>query len=187
MRYDDYAGLENMPRFSQVATDFDFDDPRLGRVSFPADFVAAYQADALRWLEDGDALADAERLWFVLPWPGDAQAAMLQGLLSVDQIYSVNRILADSLYAGDGAIILPPGLYAIGTAFDRDGEVEVMVNLAPGSPRPGSIHAWRKAHDPLGTGDNATAPVFLADDLGTFLTGLTTEAEARASLAAKGQ
>lgn len=79
-----------------------------------------------------------------------------------------NKILDESLYAEKGSIIIPPGFYVVCECYDALGMVYLTANLARDSADYGKMFFWRKAHDAVGTGDNASPPIFAADSLGDY-------------------
>lgn len=158
--------------FATIAKDFDFNSARLGKVDFPDDFVKDYIALFTR---DDDILQSDK---------GYAPVSLGAGPLGVTDIFSpgdifvINNLLNESIYAEEGAVILPPGLYAVAELQDAIGRVYLMINLDAVSADYGGMFLWRKAHDALGTGDNAQPPVKVAGNLGEFLDSLITFEEA---------
>lgn len=108
---------------------------------------------------------------------------MFDNILGPGQIFMANKILHESLYAEEGSTIIPPGFYVVCECYDALGMVYLTVNLAKDSADYGKVFFWRKAHDTIGTGDNANPPVFAANSLGDYFAGLMTEADAKAKLA----
>ncbi|MBL3563346.1 hypothetical protein, partial [Rhodovulum sulfidophilum] len=172
--YEDVRGED----FARIAKGFDFQSPHLGKVDFPDQFVADYVAQIVR----GESQDESEIDYSVARLGAQYEVIMYWGLLGPGYIYSINRILDESLYAEKGSIILPPGLYVFGECYGDRGIVYLTVNLDQGSGDYGKIFFWRKAHDALGTGDNTDPPAFAADTLGAYFAGLKTEAEAQAEL-----
>ncbi|WP_227267660.1 hypothetical protein [Roseobacter weihaiensis] len=165
--YEDYAGDDGIRRFSDIAKNFDF-GKRLGRARFPESFIQPYVISI-----DMDVPDDPE---YVLARYDDGNVIlMISSILSPDHIHSTNAIVAESLYAPAGSIILPPGHYIFGDAYSDVGQHMLLVDLREDGGAYGSIHAWQRGHDPLGEGDNARGTAYLAPDLRSFLESLTTD------------
>ncbi|MBL3560142.1 hypothetical protein [Rhodovulum sulfidophilum] len=160
------------------AKGFDFNSLHLGKVDFPDQFVADYVTEFL----DGPDRLETEIGYSVARFASGPVICDPAMLLGPADIYWINRILDESLYAEKGAIILPPGYYVVAECYDDSGTVYLTINLDQGGGDYGKIFFWRKAHDALGTGDNTDPPTFAADTLGAYFAGLKTEAEAQAEL-----
>lgn len=119
-----YEGVNSVD-FAQIAKDFDFRSAHPGVVDSPDQFVQDYVEEmrnapdrletgigySVAHFADGSIICDPA----MLLGPGD--------------IYWINKILDESLCAEEGAIILPPDLYAIGECYDDYGKVYLMANL----------------------------------------------------------
>lgn len=173
--YEDTAPLA----FAGVAKGFDFKSERLGIVDFPDDFVRDY----VQVFENSSHWDETDAVY----WPQDLGhgVLMFENILAPGDIFMTNKILEESLYSEEGAIIIPPRFYAVVECFDQLGEVYLTVNLVKGSSEYGKMYFWRKAHDELGTGDNTKVPVFASDSLGAFFAGLLPEGDAKVKLASR--
>ncbi|MBL3560144.1 hypothetical protein [Rhodovulum sulfidophilum] len=172
--YEDVKGKD----FASIAKGFDFNSPHLGKVDFPDQFVTDYVAEILH----GPDRLETEIGYSVARFASGPVICDPAMLLGPRHIYSINRILDESLYAEEGSIILPPGHYVFAECYEDRGKVYLTINLDHGSGDYGKIFFWRKAHDALVTGDNTDPPAFAADTLGAYFAGLKTEAEAQAEL-----
>lgn len=157
--YDDYSGEEGILRFAEIAGDFDF-GPHLPRAAFPRDFVEAY-------VTQFDGASDDDE-YFLARFDNGVQVMMLESIEDPAHIHSQNAILAESVYAEAGAVILPPGYVTFGTALE-DARWQLMVCVDQGSSDYGRITVWKRAHDALGEGDNTQAMGFVAPNLRSFL------------------
>lgn len=167
---DSYDGLPGFARLASVAKDFDF-GRALPRATFPAEFVKTYSLIA-----NGDPVDwDNNRIHFLARFIDHTEIAMYDGLFSPQTMQSQNAIIAESIYADPGAVIMPPGFYAIGSAYGKADEMRLMVNLDGTSADYGKIFVWHLAHDALGTGDNTRGLGFVADNLHSFFANLQTE------------
>ncbi len=164
---DSFDGLPGFAKLADVAKDFDF-GPNLPRAGFPAAFVAYYsifsRGEPVDWAN--------ERQYFLAQFDDYTQICMYNGLMSPQSIQSQNAIIADSMYVNPTDIVMPPGHYAIGTAYSDDDEMRIMVNLQADSPDYGRIYVWNMAWDALGAGDNTRGLGFAADSLQAFIEGL---------------
>ena len=167
-KYEDYTGNEGIRRFREISTDFDF-GPVLAKATFPEGFVETYVSSVDMEIPD-----DPE--FFLAYYRDGAERLMIDSILCPRYIHSLNAIVAESLYAPSGSIILPPGHYIFGEAYSSGGPHMLLVDLREDGGAYGSIHAWQRGHDPWGEGDNARGLAPLAPDLGTFLQSLTTDA-----------
>ena len=167
-KYEDYTNNEGIRRFREVSTDFDF-GPVLPKATLPENFVDAYVCSV-------DMEVPDEPEYFSAPYSDGVERLMLDSVLCPRYMHSTNAIVAESLYAPSGSIILPPGYYIFGDAYSSKGQHMLLVNLREDGGTYGSIHAWQRSHDPWGEGDNIRGLAPLAPDLGTFLQNLTTDA-----------
>ncbi len=158
--------------FAEIAKGFDFRSPRLGVVDFPDGFVRDY----VRIFENSAALDETDALYSP-PTLGHG-IIMFDNIFGPGDIFSINKILDESLYAETGSIIIPPGFYVVAECYDSIGKVYLAVNLDKEGADHGKMFFWRKVHDALGTGDNTNPPAFAANNLGAYFAGLMTEAEA---------
>ena len=164
-----YDGVQAFAEMLRLKENFDF-GPALGTATFPDEFAEYYASFS-------DALVDYDdnRLYFHHPLGGDG-IAMFDGLDSPYGIRSQNGIIAESIYAPKGSVILPRGYYVIGSAYSED-EMRLLVNLDRDGPDYGKIYVWYLAHDPLGTGDNTRGVGQVAGSLKDFIEGLVSEEE----------
>jgi hypothetical protein len=162
--FDLLAGFAKLP---QIAKDFDFGRV-LPKASFPEAFVTYYAS-----LARGEPVDwDNERIYFLARFDDHVEVCMYDGLFSPQRIQTQNAIIAESIYADAGAVIMPPGFYAIGGAYNDLGEMRLMINLVADSPDYGKIFVWNLAWDALGTGDNTRGIGRVADTLQSFIEGL---------------
>jgi hypothetical protein len=162
--FDELAGFAKLPL---VAKGFDFGSV-LPPADFPPDFVAYYAS-----LARGEPVDwDNDRIFFLARFDDHVEVCMYDGLFSPQRIQTQNAIMSQSSYADPGAIIMPPGYYAIGGAYNDLGEMRLMIDLRPSSPDCGKIYVWNLAWDALGTGDNTRGLGFVADTLQAFIEGL---------------
>jgi hypothetical protein len=171
-----YAGREGWRRFVEIAGDFDF-GRNLPRAAFPAAFVASLVALAEREPVD----FDSDRTYFVVDFSGRRTVCMYDGFFTPDFIRSQNGIIAESMYAEQGAVIMPPGHYAVGSAYDDRGELRIMICLDQASKQYGHLFLWRLAHDALGTGDNTGGLAFVSTSMEQLYSMLAARAEAEAA------
>lgn len=160
----DYEGVESL---SSVRTDFYFGDA-LPRASFPAAF--AEQFDAV-----SDDSFDDDREHFLAHFSEGTIVCYFETIFDVPGIRMQNGIIAESAYAPEGAIIMPSGYYAFGSAHGPENEMRLLVNLAEGTGNYGKIYVWYLAHDPLGEGDNTRGLGFVANSLNGFIAALEEE------------
>lgn len=167
---DSFDGLQGFAKLPAVAKDFDF-GKSLPAATFPPAFVASYaaiaQGEPVDW--------DNNRIHFLARFDDHVEVCMYDGFFSPQRIRTQNAIIAESIYADPGAIIMPPGFYAIGSAYGHVDEMRMMINLDPAAPEYGQIYVWYLAHDALGTGDNTRGLAHVADSLETFFANLQTE------------
>jgi hypothetical protein len=167
---DSFDGLTGFAKLAAVAKDFDFGS-NLPAATFPSAFVTSYAAIARGEPVDWDN----NRIYFLAHFDDHVEICMYDGLFSPQRIQTQNRIIAESIYADPGATIMPPGFYAIGSAYGQVDEMRMMINLDPSAPEYGKIYVWYLAHDALGTGDNTRGLAHVADSLEAFFNGLQTE------------
>ncbi len=167
---DSFDGLRGFAKMPLVATDFDFGN-FLPRATFPVEFVSYYKT-----FSAGD-LVDFinERQFFLGQFDEHTQICMYSGLFSPQSIQVQNDIISDSMYVNPGEIVMPPGYYAIGTAYSAVGEMRLMINLQSNHADYGKIFVWNLAWDALGTGDNTRGLGYVADNLEAFFAGLQPE------------
>ena len=169
MDYSNFTGRQGALKFPELAVGFDF-GRNLPRADFPKDFVDAY---IYYFTPNPDW--DDERDCFLAHYPSGPAIIYFEAIDDPAHIRSQNAILADSIYAEPGSQILPHGFYSFGTAFDDRGYLHLMVCLEPDCERYGHIYVWRRAHDPLGEGDNTEPMGFVARSLREFIDGLARE------------
>ncbi|MGL5011554.1 MAG: hypothetical protein ACRC6I_16875 [Paracoccaceae bacterium] len=167
---DSFDGLPGFAKMHLVARNFDF-----GRVlpaaSFPAGFVKTYETIA-----GGDPVDwDNNRIYFLAKFAEHSEICMYDGFFSPQSIQSQNAIIAESMYGEAGDLILPPGHYAIGSAYGKEDEMRLLVCLQEDQPHYGAVYAWYLAHDAIGTGDNTRGLAFVANDLHSFFANLQPE------------
>jgi hypothetical protein len=114
--------------------------------------------------------------FFLARFQDHSEVCMYDGLFAPQDIESQNSIIAESIYADAGSVIMPEGFYAIGSAYGRVDEMRLMINLVPGTAEYGQIFGWYLAHDPLGTGDNTRGLAQVAPNLAAFYANLQKEA-----------
>jgi hypothetical protein len=164
---DSFDGLRGFAKMPLVATDFDFGHV-MPRATFPEDFVHYYKTFA-----EGDPVDFVnERRFFLANFNEHTEICMYNGLFSPQSIQVQNDIISDSMYVNPGDIVMPPGFYAIGTAYSGDCEMRLMINLRPDSLDYGKIFVWNLAWDALGRGDNTRGLGHVADGLQAFIEGL---------------
>jgi hypothetical protein len=164
---DSYDGLAGFAKLAQVAKDFDF-GRSLPAATFPASFVQFYVV-----LAHGEPVDwDADKRYFLATFDDHVEICMYEGLFSPQMIQSQNALIAESIYAEAGSLIMPPGYYAIGSAYNDLGEMRLMVNLQADQPDYGKIFIWNLAWDPLGTGDNTRGIGLVAAELQAFYANL---------------
>jgi hypothetical protein len=164
---DSFDGLEGFAKLGLVAKDFDF-GTALPRATFPASFVASYAG-----LANGEPVDwENERTYFLAQFDDHVEICMYDGFFSPQRIQTQNALISQSIYADAGSVIMPPGYYAIGSAYNDLGEMRLMLNLVPDSPDYGKLFIWNLAWDALGTGDNTRGIGRVADTLEAFFAGL---------------
>jgi hypothetical protein len=164
---DSFDGLTGFAKLPQVAKDFDF-GRALPPATFPPAFVASYAALARGEPTDWEN----ERIYFLAQFDDHVEICMYDGFFSPQRIQTQNRIIAESIYADAGSVIMPPGYYAVGSAYNDLGEMRLMVNLVPDSPDFGKLFVWNLAWDALGTGDNTRGVGRVADTIDAFFAAL---------------
>jgi hypothetical protein len=179
---DSYAGLPGMAKLRGVAANFPF-GRRLPRATFPPDFVSTYEGFA----EHEPVDWDADAIYFIAQFEHGNLLCMYDGLFAPQMICSQNSIISESQYADPGATIMPPGYYAVGSAYDDAGELRIMICLAQDHVDYGKIYIWRLAWDAWGTKDNMGGLGFVANSLQDMMAGLQPKKkiQARANLSAK--
>ena len=160
----DYEGVDSLV---SVRKNFFFGN-ELPRASFPA--VFAEQFDSIT-----EESFDDDKEHFLVQFPDGPVVCYFETIFDVQGIRMQNGIIAESAYAPDGAVIMPSGYYAFGSAYDASVELRLMVNLVEGDPSYGKIFAWALAHDPIGQGDNTRDLGLVADSLNEFIAGLDVE------------
>ena len=160
----DYEGVESL---SSVRTNFFFGN-FLPSASFPA--VFAEQFDNI-----SEDRFDDDKEHFLAHFGDQSIVCYFEMIFDVRGIRIQNGIIAESAYAPDGAVIMPPGHYAFGSAYDAAGEMRLMVNLLEHDIHFGKIFVWPLAHNTLGEGDNTRGLGFVADTLDGFVAALATE------------
>ena len=174
-----YSGREGWTRFGEIAGDFDF-GRRLPRAAFPPEFVESYVG-----LAAGEPVDyDNDRVYFVANLSSGPTICLYGGFFTPDFIQSQNAIIAESMYAEEGAVIMPPRHYAIGEVHDDWGELRIMICLDEASDHHGHLFLWRLAHDPLGTGDNTGGLAALSTTIDGIFPMLMSQTEAEAALRA---
>jgi hypothetical protein len=167
---DTFSGLPGFAKMPLVAKDFPFGRV-LGTATFPADFVRYYASISAESLAD----FDYDKTYFLAKFQSHSEVCWYDGLFAPQMIESQNAIISESIYADPGAVIMPPGFYAIGSAYGHIDEMRMMINLDPAAPEYGKIFVWYLAHDALGTGDNTRGLAHVADNLEAFFANLQTE------------
>ena len=167
---DSFSGLAGFAKLPLVARDFPFGRV-LPKATFPADFVRTYAAITAESLAD----FDYDQTYFLARFQTHTEVCWYDGLFAPQMIESQNAIIAESIYADAGAVIMPPGFYAIGSAYGKIDEMRMMICLDQASPDYGKIFVWYLAHDALGTGDNTRGLAHVADSLDAFFNGLQPE------------
>jgi hypothetical protein len=167
---DTFSGLPGFAKMPLVAKDFPMGRV-LGTATFPPEFVQTYAAIA-----KGERANYADEvIFFLAKFQSHSEVCWYDGLFAPDMIEAQNAIISESIYADPGAIIMPPGFYAIGSAYGHIDEMRMMINLDPAAPEYGKIFVWYLAHDALGTGDNTRGLAHVADSLEAFFAGLQPE------------
>jgi hypothetical protein len=167
---DSFDGLEGFAKLHLVARNFDF-GRALPAATFPAGFVKTYETIA-----GGDPVDwDNNRIYFLAKFADYSEVCMYDGMFAPQSIQSQNALIAESMYAERGDVVLPEGHYAVGSAYGKQDEMRLLICLQPDSPQYGAIFAWHLAHDALGTGDNTRGLGFVAADLHGFFANLQTE------------
>ncbi len=168
---DTFSGIDGFAKMPLVAKDFPF-GRKLGTATFPADFVRTYAAIS----KESIANFDYDRTYFLARFQSHSEVCWYDGLFAPQMIESQNAIISESIYADPGSVIMPPGFYAIGSAYGQIDEMRMMICLDQASADYGKIHVWYLAHDALGTGDNTRGLAHVADSLEAFFAGLQPEA-----------
>jgi hypothetical protein len=169
---DSYAGLPGFAKFRGVAVNFPF-GRTLPSATFPSDFVKTYEDFSVHEPVDWDA----DATYFIAEFQHGLLLCMYDGLFSPQMICSQNSIIAESQYAEPGATIMPPGYYAIGSAYDDVSELRIMICLAQEHVNYGKIYVWRLAWDALGTQDNTGGLGLVGNSLQEMMAGLQTRSK----------